>query len=38
LVLGLLWIKGHTMSNRYFSLQQPVILRLVSNENEIKFS
>ena len=39
LVLGLLWVKGHTMSNRYFSLQQPVILRLARNqENAIKFS
>ena len=39
LVLGLLWVKGHTMSNSYFSLQQPVILRLVSSqENAIKFS
>ena len=28
LVLGLLWVKGHTMSSRYFKLQQPVILRL----------
>ena len=39
LVLGLLWVKGHTMSNRYFSLQQPVILRLASSqENAIKFN
>ena len=39
LVLGLLWVKGHTMSNSYFSLQQPVILRLVSSqENAIKFN
>lgn len=39
LVLGLLWVKGHTMSNSYFSLQQPVILRLASSqENAIKFS
>ena len=39
LVLGLLWVKGHTMSNRYFSLQQPVILRLAnSQENAIKLS
>ena len=39
LVLGLLWVKGHTMSNRYFSLQQPVILRLASSqENAITFS
>ena len=39
LVLGLLWVKGHTMSSRYFSLQQPVILRLASSQkNAIKFS
>ena len=39
LVLGLLWVKGHTMSNSYFSLQKPVILRLASSqENAIKFS
>ena len=39
LVIGLLWVKGHTMSNRYFNLQQPVILRLASSqENAIKFS
>jgi sigma-E factor negative regulatory protein RseC len=31
LALGLFWVKGHTMSNRYFSLQQPVILRLASS-------
>ncbi len=37
--LGLVWVKGHTMTNSYFKLQQPVILRLAtSNENEIKFS
>ena len=38
LALGLLWVKGHTMSSSYFRLQQPVILRLASNEIEIKFS
>jgi sigma-E factor negative regulatory protein RseC len=39
LVLGFVWVKGHTMSSSYFKLQQPVILRLVtSNENEMKFS
>jgi sigma-E factor negative regulatory protein RseC len=32
LVLGLLWVKGHTASSGYFSLQQPVILRLASGE------
>jgi sigma-E factor negative regulatory protein RseC len=43
LVLGLAWVKGHTMSSSYFKLNQPEILRLASfdansNENEIKFS
>ncbi len=39
LVLGFVWVKGHIMSNSYFKLQQPVILRLAtSNENEIKFN
>ena len=39
LVLGLLWVKGHVMSNRYFSLQQPVILRLAANQDGVvKFS
>jgi sigma-E factor negative regulatory protein RseC len=39
LVLGLVWVKGHTMSSSYFKLQQPVVLRLAtSNENEINFS
>ena len=32
LVLGLLWVKGHTMSSSYFKLQQPVILRLASED------
>jgi hypothetical protein len=31
-VLGLLWVKGHTMSNSYFKLQQPVILRLAADD------
>ena len=31
LVLGLLWVKGHTMSSSYFKLQQPVILRMASD-------
>jgi sigma-E factor negative regulatory protein RseC len=43
LVLGFVWVKGHTMSNSYFKLQQPEILRLATidasgNESEIKFS
>jgi sigma-E factor negative regulatory protein RseC len=43
LVLGLVWVKGHTMSSGYFKLNQPEILRLASfdassNKNEIKFS
>jgi sigma-E factor negative regulatory protein RseC len=32
LVLGLLWVKGHTVSSNYFRLQQPVILRLATDE------
>ena len=32
LALGLLWVKGHTMSSSYFKLQQPVILRLAKHE------
>lgn len=31
LVLGLLWVKGHTTSSHYFSLQQPIILRLANS-------
>lgn len=39
LVVGLLWVKGHAMSNSYYSWQQPMILRLASSqENAIKFS
>lgn len=37
LVLGLIWVKGHTISNSYFSLQQPVILRLAFQETVINF-
>jgi sigma-E factor negative regulatory protein RseC len=32
LVLGLLWVKGHSMSTSYFKLQQPVILRLANQD------
>lgn len=35
LVMGLIWVKGFTMSNSYFSLQQPVILRLAFQETVI---
>ena len=37
LVLGLLWVKGHTMSSSYFKLQQPKILRLAFQETVINF-
>lgn len=37
LALGLIWVKGHAMSSRYFSLQQPVILRLAFQETVINF-
>ena len=32
LVLGLFWVKGHTMSSSYFKLQQPVILRMATDD------
>jgi sigma-E factor negative regulatory protein RseC len=38
LVLGLLWVKGHSISNSYFKLQQPVILRLATLEASISFN
>jgi sigma-E factor negative regulatory protein RseC len=38
LVLGLLWVKGHTMSSSYFKLQQPVILRLATDELVVSFN
>ena len=38
LVLGLLWVKGHTMSSSYFKLQQPVILRLASEDASLGFN
>jgi sigma-E factor negative regulatory protein RseC len=37
LVLGFVWVKGHTASSSYFLQQQPQILRLASDEAEIKF-
>ena len=30
LLVGMVWVKGHTMSSAYFKLQQPVILRLAT--------
>ena len=38
LVLGLLWVKGHTMSSSYFKLQQPTILRLAVQETTVSFN
>ena len=38
LVLGFVWVKGHTMSSNYFKLQQPVILRLAAQETTVSFS
>ena len=35
LVSGLLWVKAHTLSNSYFRLQQPVILRLAANQDNV---
>ena len=38
LVTGLVWVKGHTAASQYFLQQQPVILRLTTQDAEIKFS
>ena len=38
LMLGFVWVKGHTTASRYFLEQQPVILRLATQDTEIKFS
>ena len=38
LVLGFAWVKGHAMSNSYFKLQQPVILRLAAQEPAVSFN
>lgn len=38
LVLGFVWVKGHTMSNSYFKLQKPVILRLATQETTVSFN
>jgi sigma-E factor negative regulatory protein RseC len=38
LVIGLLWVKGHTMSSSYFKLQQPVILRLAVEDAVVSFN
>jgi sigma-E factor negative regulatory protein RseC len=38
LVLGLLWVKGFTASNQYFVMQQPIILRLASDDRPITFA
>lgn len=37
LVIGLLWVKGHTMASSYFKLQQPVILRLATHDASVSF-
>ena len=38
LVLGFMWVKGHTMSSSYFKLQQPVILRLAGQEAAVSLN
>jgi sigma-E factor negative regulatory protein RseC len=38
LIFGFVWVKGHTTASRYFLEQQPVILRLATQDTEIKFS
>jgi sigma-E factor negative regulatory protein RseC len=36
--LGFLWVKGHTLSSSYFRLQQPVILRLATDDAAAGFN
>jgi sigma-E factor negative regulatory protein RseC len=36
--LGFLWVKGHTLSSSYFRLQQPVILRLATDDVAASFN
>jgi sigma-E factor negative regulatory protein RseC len=38
LIIGFVWVKGHTTASRYFLEQHPVILRLETQDTEIKFS
>lgn len=38
LIVGLLWVKGFTASNQYFVMQQPIILRLASDDRTITFA
>ena len=38
LIIGFVWVKGHTTASRYFLEQQPFILRLATQDTEIKFS
>ena len=38
LVLGFVWVKGHSMSSSYFKLQQPVILRLAGQEAAVSLN
>lgn len=38
LIVGLLWVKGFTASHQYFVMQQPIILRLASDDRTITFA
>ncbi|OYY48198.1 MAG: hypothetical protein B7Y48_10570 [Methylophilales bacterium 28-44-11] len=38
LIVGLIWVKGFTASNQYFVMQQPIILRLASDDRPITFA
>ena len=38
LVLGFVWVKGHTTSSSYFKLQQPEILRLATQDTPVNFN
>jgi sigma-E factor negative regulatory protein RseC len=35
LILGLVWVKGHSMSNSYFRQQQPEILRVADGKESV---
>lgn len=38
LLLGLIWVKGHTTSTHYLGIQQPQILRLACDTAPVKFN
>jgi len=38
LLVGFAWLKGYTLSGRYIGVQYPQILRIASDETEVKFA